>query len=57
MAEEVKDYSLDLQKLFVQFMITDPELYSRVRAIVEPKYFDRNLRKVVEVLVNHSEEY
>ena len=57
MAEEVKDYSLDLQKLFVQFMITDPELYSRVRAIVEPKYFDRNIRKVVEVLVNHSEEY
>ena len=28
---EIKEYSLDLQKLFVQFMITDPELYSRVR--------------------------
>jgi replicative DNA helicase len=57
MAEEVKDYNLDLQKLFVQFMLTDPELYTRVRAIVEPKYFDRNLRKVVELLVNHTEEY
>lgn len=57
MAEEVKDYNLDLQRLFVQFMVTDPELYSRVRAIVEPKYFDRNLRKVVDVLVSHSEEY
>ena len=54
---DIKDYSVDLQKLFVQFMISDPELYSRVRAIVEPKFFDRNLRKVVETLVEHSEEY
>ena len=36
---EIKDYNLDLQKLFVQFMITDPELYSRVRAIIDPKFF------------------
>ena len=54
---DVKEYSLDLQKLFVQFMITDPELYSRVRSIIRPEYFDRNIRKVVDVLVNHSEEY
>tara|TARA_B100001057_G_scaffold389469_1_gene397183 strand:- start:3341 stop:4774 length:1434 start_codon:yes stop_codon:yes gene_type:complete len=54
---EIKEYSPDLQKLFVQFMITDPELYSRVRSIVQPSYFDRSMRKVVDVLVNHSEEY
>ena len=54
---EIKDYNLDLQKLFVQFMITDPELYSRVRAIIDPKFFDRSMRKVVDLLVSHSEEY
>ena len=54
---EVKDYSSDLQKLFVQFMISDPELYSRVRSIVKPSYFDRSIRKVVDLLVDHSEEY
>lgn len=54
---DVKEYSLDLQKLFVQFMITDPELYSRVRSIIRPEYFDRGIRKVVDVLVSHTEEY
>ena len=54
---EIKDYNLDLQKLFVQFMITDPELYSRVRAIIDPKFFDRSMRKVVDLLVSHTEEY
>ena len=54
---DIKDYSSDLQKLFVQFMISDPELYSRVRSIVKPGYFDRSIRKVVDLLVDHSEEY
>ena len=54
---DVKEYSLDLQKLFVQFMITDPELYSRVRSIIRPEYFDRGIRKVVDILISHTEEY
>ena len=54
---EVKEYSPDLQKLFVQFMITDPELYSRVRSIIRPEYFDRGIRKVVDILISHTEEY
>ena len=54
---EIKEYSLDLQKLFVQFMITDPELYSRVRSIIRPEYFDRGIRKVVDTIISHTEEY
>ena len=54
---DVKEYSLDLQKLFVQFMITDPELYSRVRSIIRPEYFDRGIRKVVDTIISHTEEY
>lgn len=54
---DVKEYSLDLQKLFVQFMITDPELYSRVRSIIRPEYFDRGIRKVVDTLISYTEEY
>ena len=30
---DVKDYSSDLQKLFVQFMLSDPELYSSFVAL------------------------
>ena len=54
---EVKNYSLDLQTLFVQFMVTNPELYTRVRGIVKPEYFDRGIRPVVKHLINYSEEY
>ena len=54
---EIKEYSLDLQKLFVQFMITDPELYSRVRSIIRPEYFDRGIRKAVDTIISHTEEY
>jgi KaiC/GvpD/RAD55 family RecA-like ATPase len=54
---EVKDYSKDLQKLFVQFMITDPELYTRVRGIIKADYFDRSLSPVVKKIITHTEEY
>ena len=37
---EVKNYSPDLQKLFVQFMLTDPQLFTRVMGIVDEKHFD-----------------
>ena len=54
---DVKNYTADLQNLFVQFMITDPELFTRVRGIVDPRYFDRGTRQVVQFLTEHSEEY
>jgi hypothetical protein len=44
---DIKNYTPDLQKLFVQFMMTDPELYTRVRGIIKPEYFDRSIRPVV----------
>ena len=54
---EVKDYSKDLQKLFVQFMVTDPELYTRVRGIIKADYFDRSLSPVIKKIIKHTEEY
>ncbi len=54
---EVKEYSLDLQKLFIQFMMTDPELYTRVRGIIKEDYFDRSIRPVVKKIVEYTEEY
>lgn len=54
---ETKDYSPDLQRLFVQFMMTDPELYTRVRGIIKPDYFDRSIRPVVKNIIDHTEQY
>ena len=54
---EVKNYSPDLQKLFVQFMLTDPQLFTRVMGIIDDRHFDRPTRDIVGYLINYSEEY
>ena len=54
---EVKNYSPDLQKLFVQFMLTDPQLFTRVMGIIDEKHFDKPTRNVVGYLIGYSEEY
>ena len=54
---EVKNYSPDLQKLFVQFMLTDPQLFTRVMGIVDEKHFDRPTRDMVRYLIEYSDEY
>ena len=54
---EVKNYSPDLQKLFVQFMLTDPQLFTRVMGIIDEKHFDRPTRDVVGYLIGYSDEY
>ena len=40
----MNDYNLDLQKLFIEFMAKDQDLFVRVNGICEPQYFDKNIR-------------
>jgi len=54
---EVKNYSADMQKLFVQFMLTDPQLFTRIMGIVDDRHFDRENRDVVKFLVSYSNQY
>jgi RecA/RadA recombinase len=54
---EVKNYSADLQKLFVQFMMTDPQLFTRIMGIVDDRHFDREVREVVKYIISYSNEY
>ena len=53
----MSDYTLDLQKLFVEFMVTDQDLFVRVNGITDPGYFDKNLRKAVAFIKEHANEY
>jgi len=54
---EVKNYSADLQKLFVQFMLTDPQLFTRIMGIIDSVHFDREVRDIVKFLIEYSNEY
>jgi len=54
---EVKNYSTDMQKLFVQFMLTEPQLFTRIMGIVDDRHFDREIRDVVKFLISYSNEY
>jgi KaiC/GvpD/RAD55 family RecA-like ATPase len=54
---DLKDYNEELQKLFLEFSVTDPELFVRVKNIVKVEYFSRKLASAVKFMQEHSEQY
>jgi len=53
----IKDYNTDVQTLFLQMMVTNAELYTRVMNIMNAENFDRSLRPVAEFIVSHTAQY
>lgn len=51
------EYTLELQKLYVEFLANDKDLFTRVNGIADSKYFDRTLRKAVDFIQEHASEY
>lgn len=52
-----KNYSVDLQKLFLEIMITDAQSFVRVQNIFNPENFDRTLRDAARFLTEHSTKH
>jgi KaiC/GvpD/RAD55 family RecA-like ATPase len=52
-----KEYSSDLQKLFLEMMLQDSQSYVRVQNIYNPENFDRSLRPVALFLKDHSNQF
>ena len=52
-----KEYSVELQKLFLQMMITNAELYTRVMNIMNSENFDKSLRPAAELFKEHTTKY
>jgi len=52
-----KEYTADLQRLFLEMMIQDAQSYVRVQNIYNPENFSRELRDVAEFIKTHSDEY
>ena len=55
--ENKKDYSIEVQKIFLRIMITEAELYTRVMNILNSENFDRSLRPVANLYKEHTTKY
>ena len=53
----LKDYSLEVQKLFLEMMMQDASSYVRVQNIYNPENFDRSLRAVAEFIKTHTDSH
>ena len=54
---ERKEYTIELQKLFVEFLAHDQDLFVRVNGICNSEFFARELRKTVEFIQDHANQY
>lgn len=52
-----KDYSVDLQKLFLEIMLADAQSFVRVQNIFDPINFDRSLKSAAAFLQDYSKKY
>ena len=57
MSEEVKEYSVELQKLFLEFLISDRELLSRCQNVLDGTYFTRSLQQTAEFIKEYANKY
>ena len=52
-----KEYTADLQKLFLEMMMNDAQNYVRVQNIYNTENFDRSLKDTAEFIKKHSDEH
>jgi KaiC/GvpD/RAD55 family RecA-like ATPase len=52
-----KDYTPELQKLFIEMMLQDAQSYVRVQNIYNPENFDRSLRDVARFIKEHTDQH
>ena len=52
-----KDYNTETQKLFLEIMISDPEMYVRIQNIYNSENFDRALKDTAKFISEHSNDY
>lgn len=53
----LKEYGLDVQRLFLEMMLEDAQSFVRVANIYNPQNFDKSLRPVAEFIKEHSDKF
>jgi len=52
-----KNYDTQVQKLFIEMMLADPQSYVRVQNIFNPNNFDRSLQGAAKFIKEHCEKH
>jgi len=52
-----KNYDAQVQKLFIEMMLSDPQSYVRVQNIFNPNNFDRSLQSASKFIKEHCEKH
>lgn len=55
--KEKVNYGVDIQKILLSMMITDPTLFVRCQAILKPSYFHVSLQNSVKYVLDYAEKY
>ena len=56
MAQDI-EYSKQIQELFVKFLASDTELFTRCQSITKKEFFDAPFQEIIEFLDIHVNEY
>lgn len=57
MTKQNPDYGYDIQKLYLEIMLTDAETFVRCQTIFKSEYFDSKLQKAAEYLNTYVSDY
>ena len=53
----MKNYTKELEDLFIGFMIKDSELYVRCQNIINSEFFSGKNRDIVDMIIEYSDKY
>jgi archaellum biogenesis ATPase FlaH len=53
----LKEYNVEIQKLFLEMLLQDAESYVRIQNIYNAENFDRSLRPAAEFIKQHGDQY
>ena len=53
----LKDYGIDVQRLFLEMMLQDAQSYVRVQNIYNPENFDKSLRAAAAFIKEHTDRH
>ncbi len=57
MSDEIKEYSAELQKLFLEFLVSDKELLSRCQNVLDETHFTRSLQATAAFIKEYANKY